>query len=504
MTRTTDLTEAALNRFRGELISQMREAVIATDNNGYLTYLNHAAEELYGCTASTVLGSPAETLYCELTAPAGAARRPGATRRLHRRADGRELQVEFSEMPMRDSNGNGVGSAAVIREVSEQVRAESALLDADRRKEEFLATLAHELRNPLFPIKNGLALLRHGLNARQGDTVAMIERQLAQLVNLLDDLLDVSRISHGKVELRLERVGIAQITEAAVEACRAGLAARRNDLRIASLADVFVLGDRTRLIQIIVNLISNAAKYSKAGTEINLSWTIENRLAVLTIGDQGVGIAADVLPTLWSMFNQVRDTIDKAQAGLGIGLALVKQLVLLHGGSVDAHSEGLGRGSVFTVRLPLVGPESWVISNVAAVSADARPANQARILVVDDNVDGADSLAMLLRLSGHEAVVEHDGPRSLERLQTFVPTVVILDIGLPGMDGYQVARAMRAHPNAATAVLVAVTGWSSDEDRRKTREAGFDYHYAKPVDIQALEALLQSPTRRISADREIR
>lgn len=381
----------------------------------------------------------------------------------------------------------------VTHDVTDRKRFEQTMAEQDKRKDEFLATLAHELRNPLAPIRTGLQLLRMagevtGAAARARD---MMERQVGHLVHLVDDLLDVSRVSQGKITLRRERVTAREAVEAAVEACRPAVDAKRHAL-VVDLPDepLAVDGDRTRLVQVVANLLTNAAKYSEDGGRITVAARREGGDVVVRVTDTGVGIAAEALPTLWDMFTQVRDTLDKAQGGLGIGLSLVKKLVEMHGGGVCAESRGVGHGSTFTVRLPLAAelppPAVPVRRNGPAA---AKPAGR-RVLVVDDNADGAESLAEMLNIFGHQTAVAHTGPEALAAARRFRPEVAFLDIGLPGMDGYEVARRLRGDQDTAGAVIVALTGWGSEEDRRRSAEAGFDFHLTKPVEADAVLALL--------------
>jgi len=405
-----------------------------------------------------------------------------------------ERFVDFAYMPLSDGEGavNGILIHGVDR--TEQVRAERALLDSDQRKDEFLATLAHELRNPLAPLRNGLALLRRNAEGTASEaTVAMLERQLMHLVHLVDDLLDVSRISLGRITLHVERLSLAGKIAQAVEACRPTIDAGRHAVEIEPAAEDFqVNGDAIRIVQIFSNLLVNAAKYSEPGGRIRISTEGEGESVVIRIRDSGVGIAAEVLPTLWSMFAQVRDTLDKAQGGLGIGLSLVKKLVEVHGGIAGAESAGIGHGSTFIVRLPIAGAlTSQSPQPERATRASTLPAPGRRLLIVDDNRDGVESMAALFELEGHVTDIALSGPEALERAAAFQPDAVLLDIGLPGMDGYEVARRLRADPRFSGTLLLALTGWGSDDDKDKAMSAGFDAHLTKPVDLEAVKALLR-------------
>jgi signal transduction histidine kinase len=370
-------------------------------------------------------------------------------------------------------------------------RNEKILSEADRRKDEFIAMLAHELRNPLAPVRAASQVLRltHDAPTKQ-KTLDIIDRQLNQMARLIDDLLDVSRITHNKVLLRLERLSVVSVASAAVEAAQSVMDAGHHRLAVNLPAeDLWLDADPTRLAQVIGNLLNNSAKYSPDGGVITLSAWREEDQVVFGVKDTGLGIPADKLHDVFEMFSQVNQALDRSHGGLGIGLALVKRLVEMHGGSVTAQSEGLGRGSIFTVRLPCALPPEDVINTLH--SPGKPEAVQARrILVVDDNVDSATTLGMLLGLSGHDAHTAFSGAKALETLIWFDPEVVFLDIGLPGMNGYEVACRIRADPRLKDIVLVALTGWGSEADRQRSKDAGFDEHLTKPIEPGALNKVM--------------
>jgi signal transduction histidine kinase len=372
-----------------------------------------------------------------------------------------------------------------------QRRAEQ-LAEADRRKDEFLAMLGHELRNPLAPIRNAVGVLRLlGLTDPQAQWARdVIERQVGHLARLVDDLLDVSRISRGRVTLRTAPVALAEVVGRAVESSRPLLDTRRHALAVELPAEpVRLEADPDRLAQVVTNLLNNAAKYTPEGGRVRLAAERRGDEVLLRVGDNGVGIAPEMLPRVFDLFAQAEQTSDRSAGGLGLGLTLVKSLVELHGGRVEAFSEGLGRGSEFVVRLPCSESAGEPATNGAArTSGPSRPAR--RVLVVDDNADAADSLALLLRVDGHEVRVAYDGPAALQEAAAFRPEVVLLDIGLPRMDGYEVARRLRGQAELKEALLVAVTGYGQDEDRRRAEEAGFDAHLVKPTDPAVLHELL--------------
>jgi PAS domain S-box-containing protein len=373
----------------------------------------------------------------------------------------------------------------------ENARLYSELKEADRRKNEFLAMLGHELRNPLAPIRNALHILSiPGLGEEAVEQARQVtERQVQHLVRLVDDLLDVGRIMRGRVELRKEPVELAAVIAQAVETAQPILDAQGQELRESLPPEPLRLeADPTRLAQVVGNLLHNAAKFSERPGHVWLSAERQGTEVVLRVRDEGIGIQREFLRHIFDLFVQDDRSLERSQGGLGIGLTVVRKLVELHGGSITAHSEGPGKGSEFVVRLP-------ALSAAAAAGPSrrgARPVSDSasrRILVVDDNVDAAESLAMLLRLAGHDVHVAHNGPEAL-RAAAFSPEVVLLDIGLPGMNGYDVARRWRQDPASRNALLVAVTGYGQDEDRRRSAEAGFDYHLTKPVDPEALRRLL--------------
>jgi signal transduction histidine kinase/ActR/RegA family two-component response regulator len=373
--------------------------------------------------------------------------------------------------------------------------------NADRRKDEFLATLAHELRNPLAPIRTGLqALARPGGDGAAGTIRAIMERQLSQMVRLIDDLLDVSRISSGKVVLQRTRVDLRAIAELAIEASQPFIAAGQHDFK-ADLADgpVWVDGDASRLSQVIINLLNNAAKYTAEGGHIRLSLSSDHAGALVRVQDNGAGIPPEMLEEVFDMFTQVNRTLDRSQGGLGIGLSLVRRLTEMHGGEVTADSKGLGHGSTFTVRLPLMDAAQSPAASDEAAQCEPPQRPRLRILIVDDIADVADVLKMLLDLEGFETLVAYSGQSALESAREFRPDVVICDIGLPEMDGHEIARRLRGDPKVASATLIALTGWGAEGELRRTRESGFDFHLVKPVDANALLDLLSQISPRAGA-----
>jgi len=366
------------------------------------------------------------------------------------------------------------------------------LSEANVRKDEFLATLAHELRNPLAPIRSGLQVMKMSGDAPIArKTREMMDRQLGHMVRLVDDLLDVSRFNTGKMALKRERLQIRAIVEQAMEASQPLVDAGGHTLTVKVPEEpVWMDGDLTRLVQVVTNILNNAAKYTARHGLIALSVDVEHAQVVLSVSDNGTGISADMLPKVFDMFAQVDHTVGRAHGGLGIGLSLVKKLVEMHGGGVTAESPGLGLGSTFIMRLPHATPEQREDARGSSNRRTHPAAKRHRLLVVDDNDDGADLLAAMLNLLGHDAKTASDGPAALRATREHRPDLVFLDIGLPGMSGYEVAERLRADPATSGAVLVALTGWGNEDDKRKSREAGFDAHLTKPVDGAAIEDVL--------------
>jgi signal transduction histidine kinase/ActR/RegA family two-component response regulator len=377
-------------------------------------------------------------------------------------------------------------------EMNERRSAEEALRGADRRKDEFLATLAHELRNPLAPLRNGLEILR--LAGQDPDKALqvreMMQRQLNQMVRLVDDLLDVSRITTDRLVIKKEPVSLQAVLRAAIETARPVIDAKRHSFGTDIVDEpITLLGDAARLSQVFSNLLNNAARYTPEGGAIRLEAKREGAYIVIEVGDTGIGLTAAGLASIFGMFVQVDHSLERTNAGLGVGLSLAKRLIELHGGKIEAHSDGLGRGSQFVVRLlpaaqtTPVGPEAGVPVHRAGIAQ--------RILLADDNIDFVNGFALILRQLGHEVCVTHDGAAALEAAATFKPEFAFLDIGLPHVNGYDLAAGLRAAPATANAVLTAVTGWGQQADRDRARAAGFDYHLVKPVDFEMIYRILE-------------
>ena len=394
-----------------------------------------------------------------------------------------EWQINRIELPE-----GRYGVVCYFRDISAHIRARNALQDADRQKDEFLAMLAHELRNPLAPIQNAstlLAAITHR-EPRAQFSVGIIKRQVTQLTRLVDDLLDVSRITQGRIELKREPLDLGAVIAQALEVVDSLFREQRHKVRIAAPhPPLHVLGDNARLVQCVGNVLTNSAKYTDPDGEITIRSFAQDGTAVLQITDNGVGIAPDLLPRIFDLFVQSERTLDRSQGGLGIGLSVVKRLIEMHGGKVEARSAGLGHGTTFEIRLPLIErprliPDACPPPDVAAH----------KILIVDDNVDAADSLALLLELDGHETQAVYAAAEAIERAQSFKPGVVLLDIGLPGMNGYELAGKLRSMPELSQVRLIALTGYGKSEDQQRTKAAGFDDHLVKPVDAATLQLAL--------------
>jgi PAS domain S-box-containing protein len=421
-------------------------------------------------------------------------------------ADGSERMVDITIQPIRDDTGRVLYLAPTGNDITDRKRAEAErkrledelrrlaadLSEADHRKDEFLAILAHELRNPLAPLSNMLEVLKRtdgdGEVLRQArDTMA---RQLGQLVRLVDDLLDINRITHNRLELRRSRIELAPVIRQAVEACRPLAESAGHELHVSLPAEpAHLYADPARLAQVFGNLINNSCKYTTPGGHIWVSAERVGGEVVVTVKDDGIGIPPDKLDSIFDMFTQVDRSLERSQGGLGIGLTLVKRLVEMHDGSIEAKSAGEGRGSEFVVRFPVLAAASKAAPGPAAA---AQPARAHRILVVDDNTDSAVSLAMLLNITGNETFTAHDGIAAIEAIEEHRPEVVLLDIGLPKLNGHEVCRRIRAKSWGKEIVVIALTGWGQDEDRRRAQEAGFNGHLVKPVDYGALLELLSS------------
>jgi PAS domain S-box-containing protein len=503
--------------FRTTLAS-IGDAVIATNIDGRITFLNEVAQKLTGWNEGEACGLPLEDVFKivneqsgqKAESPAARALREGtivglANHTLLINKQGGQSPIDDSASPIRNADGEIAGVVLVFRDVSTRRQAEKALHDrseqlaeTDRAKNEFLAMLAHELRNPLAPIQNALHLIRmHGFDKTDNapELWAVMERQVESLVRLVDDLLDVSRITRGKIGIQKQPVDVNAIVSRAVESSRPLIDARRQELEVTlPYEPIRVDADLTRMTQVLLNLLNNAAKYTPEGGHIWLSVERDNGDVVFRVRDNGVGIRPEMLQKVFELFSQSEQTLDRAEGGLGIGLTLARRLTEMHGGTTVAISDGPGKGSEFVVRIPLLTDHSPIAVAASDNSEVARKQGKStgkHVLVVDDNRDAANTMALLLRKWGHEVSMAYDGDEALTAAETHKPDLILLDIGLPGRDGYEVARLIRSQPALAGAMIVALTGYGTEKDRRQSQAAGFDEHIIKPVDFDRLRELLE-------------
>jgi PAS domain S-box-containing protein len=499
----TEERQAALLRERLAAVVESSDDVIVTKTlDGTITSWNKGAERVLGYAAEEVIGKhvsmlmPPEAVE-DLERILGCIRRGERvdhyeTKR--RRKDGTVIDVSLTVSPIRSHAGEIVGASKIGRDISVQKRIETERMEADRRKDEFLAMLAHELRNPIASI-NSAAQLFARLETEEDLEWAkeVVLRQVKHLARLIDDLLDVSRITRGKIDLRKEHLDIVPVVSSAVETVRPFVEERKHELTVSLAPGVLRLeADPLRLEQVLVNLLTNAAKYTESGGRIWLTASRETDHIVIKVTDSGLGITPELLPRIFDLFAQGDRSRARSEGGLGIGLTLVKSLVELHGGTVTAASAGSGQGSEFTVRIPASKESGTPKRKAAPIVANlAQPAS--RVLVVDDNVDTARALGKLLKLLGHDVKVVHDGEAAIDAARTHRPEIVLLDIGLPGMDGYDVAATLRREECCRGATLVAVSGYGQEADVRRSQHAGFDHHLVKPVDYDSLMLLLAKP-----------
>lgn len=504
---------AVTERLRVTLAS-IGDAVIATDAEGLVTFMNGVAERLTGTLSSKALGRHLDEVFVianeetrePVESPVSKVMRQGeivglANHTVLIRGDGTELPIDDSGAPIKDVNGSIVGVVLVFHDISERHMLERELLtktqrlqDADRRKDEFLSMLAHELRNPLAPLNTSVHLLEklHGSLPEVSRLSKVMATQLVHMTRLVDDLLDVARLTRGAIELHRSPVSLAEVLEQATEMSVRVIEKRGVTLSIdPGATDALIDGDLTRLVQVFTNLLTNAAKFTESGGTVHLSTRAEPGQAVIVVRDTGAGIDEVLLPHIFDLFVQGDRSLDRAQGGLGIGLTVVRAIVQMHGGSIDAHSEGAGRGSEFIVRLPLLSRDGSVHDRSESPDAPAAASSRLRVLVVDDNVDAADSLCSILESWGHDTHSAYSAQAAIDLLPLVRPQAVLLDIGLPGMDGHQLAKAIRLRTGSKL-LMVAVTGYGDANSRQRSEEAGIDRHMTKPVDLGTLQTLLSA------------
>ena len=490
-------------------LSCMADGVIVTDANGQLTLMNRAAETLTGWSMADANGKPwweVFVLRCEesgdgMESPISQVVQEsrvvhGSQSLILTSRTGQSIPVAYSAAPVQSIGAEVTGAVLVFRDESERRRAELALQNADRRKDEFLATLAHELRNPLAPICMGLELLALSADDRQAaeEIRSMMQRQAEHMVRLIDDLLDVSRITRGKLELRKSRAELADIVRDAVAAARPLLDAAKHQLTVR-LPDkpLLLYADTNRLTQVLTNLLNNAAKFTPHQGHIELIAGTSGSEVTISVADSGVGIPAEKIDRVFEMFTQIHESTEYGDRGLGIGLGLVKRLVELHGGSVEAQSRGRNQGTTVVVRLPVFPEPPAPAGGAPGDSPGATIIGNRRILVVDDNVDALESLSRLVALMGNNVRQARDGFEALHIARSFQPDIVLMDLGMPNLNGYDAARLIRQEAWGRDLSLVATTGWGQDDDRRRSAEAGFDHHLVKPVALAELRAVLSEP-----------
>ena len=483
------------------IVDSSDDAIASKTLDGIVTSWNPAAVRLFGYMPAEIVGKPITTVIppelhseeVEILARLRRGERIEHYETVRVAKDGRRIDISLTISPIRGEDGTIIGASKIARDVTERKRNERLLREADQQKDEFLATLAHELRNPLAPICAAAELLKSAKNLAPElrAATAILERQARHMTHLVDDLLDISRITSGRIRLQQEAVELGDLMKGVIETHRQSAQTARHQVTLAATgAPVHVSGDRVRLTQILSNILHNAVKYTPPGGRIDLALGTEDRQAVVSIRDNGMGIPAEKLEHIFEPFAQLDTSYQHGDGGLGIGLTLAKRLVELHGGTIEAHSAGRGKGTEFVIRLSTIaaGPEK-------PASARHRPIDSTvscRVLIADDNHDAAVSLSMLLQAMGHDTRVVHDGIEALEEAELFRPDVVLLDIGMPRLDGYETARRITSRPWAAATQIVAVTGWGQETDRQRAKDAGFHRHLVKPVDLDALREVMSS------------
>ena len=496
------------------IVESSDDAIVSKTLEGIIRSWNRAAERLFGYTAEEAVGQPITLIIPpervqeeqEIQAKLRGGERIDHFETVRLAKSGRRIDVSLTISPIRNANGIIVGASKIARDIGERKaadearqralgelkRAEEALREADRRKDEFLAVLAHELRNPLAPIRYAVAMARKNNRpeAERQQAQAIIERQVDHMGRLLDDLLDVSRITRGTLILRRSTVDLASVVAAAQESARPLIEARGHTLTVRLPAgSIRLVADPVRLAQVLSNLLINAAKYTDTGGRIELEAKRGRNGLVVAVRDNGIGISAEMMPRMFTLFAQASPAIERSEGGLGIGLALVRGLVELHGGTVSARSRGVGQGSAFVVRLPLGNPADPAGSAKAVPAcAESKPL---RLLIADDNRDSATTCAALLQASGHQVAVAHTGREAFDMACKLHPDALLLDIGMPELNGYQLAHRIRGTSWGSRAMLIAITGWGQEQDKRRALAAGFDQHLTKPIDPDGLEMLLQ-------------
>jgi PAS domain S-box-containing protein len=492
--RRAELTRAWL----AAIIVSSDDAIVSKTLDGQITSWNPGAVRLFGYTPEEIIGKPITIIVptelyneeAEVLARLRRGERVDHFETVRLTKDGQRIEVSLTVSPIRDEDGEIVGASKIARDITERKRAEGLLRESEHRKDEFLATLAHELRNPLAPIRNAAALLCRTEHARPELQTAcdIMDRQLRLMTRLVDDLLDLSRIGAGRIDLQSELVDVCLLLRALESSLRPAFESLRQQFTVITPGEsIYVHGDRARLLQVFSNILQNANKYTRSKGRVTVEVRRENDEAVVSVRDTGIGIPADMLDQVFELFTQVDRSYQRTRGGLGIGLTLAKRLVELHSGRIEAHSGGENRGSEFIVRLPAREPPP--LTNEAATPAHSIDTPR-RVLIADDNEDAAESLSVLLRAMGHETRVVHDGLAAVEAAEEFRPEVVILDIDMPKLDGNEAARRIAERPWSKGTLLLALTGWGQEEDRVRGNEAGFHHHLIKPVELDTLRELI--------------
>ncbi|HEX3844801.1 MAG TPA: PAS domain S-box protein [Steroidobacteraceae bacterium] len=481
------------------IIGSSDDAIASKTLDGIVTSWNPAATRLFGYEPGEIIGKPVTTIIppelhaeeVEILARLRRGERIDHYETVRISKDGRRIDVSLTVSPIRDDGGEVIGASKIARDITDRKRTEQLLREANRQKDEFLATLAHELRNPLAPICAAAELLKNAksMAPELRAATAILERQARQMTHLVDDLLDVSRITSGRIRLHPEPLELAELLKAVVETYRQSADTTRHQISLAAGGEpIYVSGDRTRLTQILSNILHNAVKYTPPAGRIEVALRTENRQAIVSIRDNGVGIPPEMLEHIFEPFAQLDRSYERADSGLGIGLMLAKKLVELHDGRIEARSAGRGKGTEFLIHLPATAAAPAQRPSTPPRHSDAMIS--CRVLIADDNHDAAVSLSMLLQAMGHDTRVVHDGIEALEEAEIFQPDIVLLDIGMPRLDGYETARRLASRPWAAATQIVAVTGWGQESDRQRAKEAGFHRHLVKPVDLDALREVM--------------
>jgi PAS domain S-box-containing protein len=483
------------------IVDSSQDAIISKTLDGVIRSWNAGAERLFDYTAHEAIGQPITLIIppdrrdeeYEILARISLGERIEHFETVRVSKQGRLIDISLTVSPIRDRDGRIIGASKIARDITDRKRVDKALEEANQRKDQFIALLAHELRNPLAPLRNGLQVIR--LAGTDASAVAqardMMDRQLGHMVRLIDDLLDISRVSQNKMELRRSRVLLKDVISSAVETARPAIEEAGHEFTISLPPEpVYLDADLTRLAQVFSNLLNNSAKYTERGGRILLAAERQGSEVIVSVRDTGLGIPANDLPRIFDMFSQVDRSIERSTGGLGIGLALVKGLVEMHGGTVTAMSAGQGKGSTFMVKLPAF---ERTAAPVAAVRSESEPHYAGplrRILVVDDNRDSANSMAIMLKLMGNEVRTAHDGIEAVEAAQEFRPKAILMDLGMPRLNGYEATRQIREQTWGRQMLIIALTGWGQEADRSQSQEAGCDGHLVKPVNLSDLESLL--------------